>query len=370
MDRVHVIALDTHCAFTELAIFSAGGRRVSGRRVATTIPNLRQAIERVRRPRHVVLEEGPLADWLVRELRGSAERVVACDPRRNAHIAKDGDKDDAIDAAKLGRLYRGGFVNAVHHPESCERSCFKQLVGVYHDRVRQAVRQANRILAQFRRHGAFASQADLGDARRRRELLAAVPWEPLRAGVRVQLAAFDRARRDVARVRRLVVHESREHEALQRFTEVPGVKWIRAATFFVYVDTPWRFRSKQALWRYMGIGLQRRHSGQGQVRVGVPKSVEVCRPLKGMILGAAKSAMAGRNPFAAQYKEWRDAGVSPRNACRNVARSQAATLWGMFKNGAVYQPERVGLAAAAVPAEARLAVDGRIERGAQSPGWQ
>lgn len=78
--------------------------------------------------------------------------------------------------------------------------------------------------------------------------------------------------------------------------------------------------------------------------VRVPASVEVCRPLKSMILGAAKSAIAGENPFADRHKEWRDAGVSPRNARRNVARSQAATLWGMWKHGGKYRSAWVGVA--------------------------
>ena len=41
-----------------------------------------------------------MAGWLYRNLTGVADEIVVCDPRRNAHIAKDGDKDDAIDAEK------------------------------------------------------------------------------------------------------------------------------------------------------------------------------------------------------------------------------------------------------------------------------
>lgn len=348
MQRGHIIALDTHCTFTVAAVLTAAGELVGRRRLDTQIPALRQAIEQVPRPRHVVLEEGPLADWLVRELRPCADAVVACDPRRNAHIAKDGDKDDPIDAFKLGQLYRGNYVTAVHHPQTLERSGFKQLVGLYHDRVRNLVRQSNRILAQFRRHGAFGSQADLLDSPRRRALLAQVPLKPLRAGVQVVLDEFDLAYAGVLRLRRLLTREARRYEPIRRFVALPGIKWLRAATFFAYVDTPWRFRSKQALWRYMGIGLERRHSGQATEQVRVPAAVTVCRPLKGMILGAAKSAMMGDNPFAEQYKEWQHAGLSPRNARRNVARSQAATLWGMFKSGGVYQPAWVGVPSAAV----------------------
>lgn len=354
----HVIGLDTHCEFTVSAVLDGRGRLLGQRRLPTAIPELRALIEGVRRPRHVVLEEGPLADWLVRELRPCADTVVACDPRRNAHIAKDGDKDDPIDAHKLAQLYRGGFITPVHHPDTLERAAFKQLVGLYHDRVRNRVRHANRALAQFRRHGIFASQAALLAPERRAALLSRLPARILRTGVELLLADFDAAQAHLLQLRRLLRRAAGDYEAIRRFVAVPGVKWIRAATFFAYVDTPWRFASKQALWRYMGIGLARRHSGSATPWVGVPTGVTVCRPLKNMILGAAKSALGASNPFAARHEEWCHAGLTPRNARRNVARSQAATLWGMYKSGAAYQPAWVGVAHATASENWTKTVDG------------
>ncbi|MCH9003594.1 MAG: transposase [Planctomycetes bacterium] len=136
---------------------------------------------------------------------------------------------------------------------------------------------------------------------------------------------------------------------IRRFTQVPGVLWIRAATFFAYVDTPFRFKRKSALWRYMGIGLERRGSGEGPMLVRV--SPDANRVLKYVILGAAMSAIAsGKNPFAEQYRRWLKAGISSRNARRNVARSLATVMWGMWKSGDDYRPEWVGAAVGQAPA--------------------
>ena len=135
-------------------------------------------------------------------------------------------------------------------------------------------------------------------------------------------------------------------DVVRRFAELPGIGWVRAATLYVYLDNPARFRSKAALWKYMGIGLERRRSGQGPERLRVPLHCERC--LKWTILGAARSAIAqGENPFADQHRRWIAQGLSPRLARRNVARSLAATLWGLWKNGSAYRPEWVGVAAAA-----------------------
>jgi hypothetical protein len=97
------------------------------------------------------------------------------------------------------------------------------------------------------------------------------------------------------------------------------LSWVRAATLRVYLDTPWRFRSAKALWKYLGIGLERRRSGNGPEMLGVP--LQVNRLLKSTILGAARSAIAqGANPFADQQRRWIEQGLTAKLARRNVAR--------------------------------------------------
>jgi transposase len=340
MQRVYTIAMDTHCSFTELVVLTPGGRVRQRERCPTTLAALLEQVVAVPRPRAVVLEEGPLADWLARGLAGKADDVAICDPRRNSHIAKGSDKDDAIDAEKLGQLYRGGYIKRVHHPESFDCMVFKRHVGLYHDSVRQRVRLANRVMAELRSYGVFVSERRFTprDEFERRWPEHRVVRADLRCLMEVYGAAVERA----DTMRRGLIRLAGENAQLKRFHALPGVKWIRAATFYAYVDTPWRFRSKQALWKYLGIGLDRRHSGAGPERVHVSRQVN--RTLKSTILGAAKSAIVSRdNPFADQYERWIHDGLTPRNARRNVARSQAAVMWGMWKSGDVYRPERVGV---------------------------
>ncbi|MEK7753379.1 MAG: hypothetical protein AAB654_15755, partial [Acidobacteriota bacterium] len=47
----HFIALDTHCSFCEMAVVTELGRMTKRLRCATTIADLREAIESVARPR-------------------------------------------------------------------------------------------------------------------------------------------------------------------------------------------------------------------------------------------------------------------------------------------------------------------------------
>jgi len=73
MKQGYIIALDTHCAFTEVDVYTATGRLSRRERCPATIPALREVVEKVPRPRDALLEEGPLADWVARGLAGYAD---------------------------------------------------------------------------------------------------------------------------------------------------------------------------------------------------------------------------------------------------------------------------------------------------------
>ena len=350
MKRRYCIGVDVHCAFSELAVLDAKGQLVRRGRCATGISALLAELEKVAHPRCLVIEEGPLADWLWRNLRSHVEEMVVCNPRRNRLIAQEGDKDDPLDAQKLAELYRGGYVKAVHHGDCTERASLKQHVALYHDRVRHRVSEGLRIASLLRRHGVFVREKHFAAVADRTAILARLPKSRILADdVRLLWKGYDMASAQEEWMRRRLVHLAKKEDVLRRWVELPGIAWVRAATLFVWLDTPWRFRSKSGLWKYLGIGLERRRSGVGREVLHVPSAVN--RPLKSTILGAAKSAVAqDENPFADQYRRWIEQGLSPKLARRNVARSLAATLWGLWKNGSAYHPEWVGMPGAAVPA--------------------
>jgi len=346
----YFIGVDCHCQFCEIAVVDAAGKVVRRDRRDTAIPALLELLEAVPKPRSLVIEEGPLAGWLWRNLRPAVEDMVVSEPRRNRLIAQDGDKDDDLDAEKLAQLLRGGFVKPVHQVASLERAVFKQQVALYHHRVRQRVREGLRLTSLFRQHGVMIREKDYAAAAGRPDLLARLPADQtLRDLVTLLWPAYDDLVAREEEWRRRLIAAAKGQEVVQRFQALPGVGPIRAATLYAYLDTPWRFRSKAALWKYLGVGLQRRRSGNGPEYLGVPAQAH--RLLKGTILGAARSAVAsGNNPFADLYGRWLEHGLSSKLARRNVARAQAATLWGMWKNGSAYRPEWVGVALAAQPA--------------------
>src|SRR5215467_7217088 len=227
MKRGHFIGMDTHCQFCEIAVVNHSGALVRRDRCATCIPDLLKIIEQVPRPRSLVIEEGPLAGWLWRNLHEAMDRLVVSEPRRNRLIAKDGDKDDDLDAEKLAQLLRGGYVKTVHQVQTLERALLKQYVSLYYHRVRQRVREALRISSLFRQHGVMIRENAFVAAEDRPALQARLPAAASFQEILPLLwSSYDAAVEHEDHWRRRLVRLAKQEEVIQRFTALPGISYL------------------------------------------------------------------------------------------------------------------------------------------------
>jgi transposase len=349
--------LDTHCRSSDACVKTARGKLVRRERLATTIPALLELIRGVPRPRHVCFEEGPLAGWLYRSLRQEADQVIVCDPRRNAYVGKDGDKDDPIDAEKLNDLFRANLIRPVHQTDCDNRAGFKQLVAAYHAAVGRRVCEANRLIGLGKRWGLLWNTTQLlqSDAKSflKQQIESAGAPECVRAVVELAADGVLQAATMEEALRKRLFKIAGSDELMRRLMKLPGIAEIRAATLVAHLDTPWRFKSRQSLWKYCGIGLRRARSGDGPDYLKVEQQCN--HTLRGVVIGAAMRAIGESetpntqeakktepepvNGFARRYARWIKAGVSPRNARRNVARLLTTTAWSMWKSGEAFHPE-------------------------------
>ena len=68
---------------------------------------------------------------------------------------------------------------------------------------------------------------------------------------------------------------------------------------------------------------------------------------KATIVGAAETVIRTRaGAFYRRYESWEQAGLSFKNARRNVARDIAQTVWSMWKNGREFDERLIGGASA------------------------
>jgi hypothetical protein len=77
----------------------------------------------------VTFEEGTWSAWLYDLLNPHVEKLVVCNPRKNA-LLKDGNKNDGIDARKLAELLRGNQLKPVYHMVRTACACCGSCRGV------------------------------------------------------------------------------------------------------------------------------------------------------------------------------------------------------------------------------------------------
>jgi transposase len=290
----------------------------------------------------VVIEEGPMADWAMRVVRPYVQEVVICDPRRNRLIAQEGDKSDEIDPGKLIELYRLGALREVHHPQRVTMMDLRQWVWGYHDQVSLVTAAKNKVKAVLRMAGVRYGGEDVYAPQERSEWLGKLGRRSAREHLRMRYGNLDdlRRRRDAlhARLDRL----AKRHPVTRLLMGIPGYGPIRSLTFMVIVDTPFRFSRVQKLWRYGGLGLERKQSGDPDRERKRP-GVRYNRRLKAVAKGAAARALSeeDRNPFEVVYERLLNKGVKEPLARLTVSRKMLSVPWGMWKSGKAYDPALV-----------------------------
>src|SRR5258707_6821663 len=115
--NVKYIGLDVHKEAIAIAVLNGAGKLVMESSVEPKASTLLDFLHGLREELHVTLEEGTWADWLYDVLKPHVQKIVVCNPRRNA-LLKEGSKSDRVDARKLAELLRTGMLRAVYHGEN------------------------------------------------------------------------------------------------------------------------------------------------------------------------------------------------------------------------------------------------------------
>ena len=343
----YYIGADVHSNNIEMAILHRK-KIVQRYSVPANITAVTQVLDALKGKKHMAIEEGPMSGWLYRSLRRTVDRFVVADPRLNKWISSDGDHDDKMDSAKLAMLLAGGYLREVYHSEDDQRVELKHWVSLYHDRVRDAVRHINKIRARCRMHGVTIPRRVLRQPAHRAAWLKGLKPPALSNQLRMLWIGYDATAQQARMAKQQLIHQSQRYPIIRLWKQLAGIGVIRAATLFAYLDTPWRFKKKNKLWKYCGIGLQ--HTASGTDKKGRPKPARLQLPwaanriLKNAILGAALTAINQKqNGFKTAYERMVLNGMLPSNARHTVARKLLTVMWGMWKRSGQFGPSEVSL---------------------------
>ncbi len=231
----YYIGADVLSNSTELAIEKNKGI-VQRYKLPTSIAALSGVLDSLKGEKHLAIEEGPMAGWLYRNLSKKVDELIICDPRRNKFIDSDGDKDDKIDSAKLACLLRGNFLRPVYHSDDVGRTELKHWVGLYHDLVRDAVRNINKIRSRCRMHGISIPRMVVRRATARDKWLSKASNQMLAAQLNMLWLGYDATSQQVRMARCRLSRLSGRYKIIKFWSELPGVGLIRATTLFAYLQ--------------------------------------------------------------------------------------------------------------------------------------
>ena len=137
------------------------------------------------------------------------------------------------------------------------------------------------------------------------------------------------------------------HPVVKTFLEIPGYGPVFAMTYWVIVDTPWRFQTVRKLWKYAGLGLERNKTGQAKpgkpfTNGPVHLNFHCNHRLKNVAKGVAISAVRRRdNAFSEVYERLMAQGTPASNARLTVARKALSVPWAMWKRGEPYRSDLI-----------------------------
>src|SRR2546421_6648863 len=203
---------------------------------------------------YVTFEEGTWSAWLYDLLHPHVDKLVVCNPRKNA-LLKDGNKSDRVDARKLAELLRPNQVKPVYHGKHGTRA-LKELGRSYLTITKDVTRVMNRIKAVYRSWAIPCAGTSVYAPRHRAEWLAKL----LEPGVRIraehlyqQLDGLQPVRLEA---RRELLLESHKHPAVKLVRQIPSIGPIRAALLVALLRTPHPFPTKRQLWAYSGFAVE------------------------------------------------------------------------------------------------------------------
>ena len=148
MNDEKYIGLDVHQATIVVAVMDSTGKLVMESILETKASTIVQFFAGLRGILSVTFEEGTWAAWLYDLLKPHVDKLVVCNPRKNA-LLKDGNKSDRIDACKLAELLRGNQLKPVYHGETGVRM-LRELSRSYLTIVKDLSRVMNRLKAVYR----------------------------------------------------------------------------------------------------------------------------------------------------------------------------------------------------------------------------
>jgi transposase len=338
------IGCDVHATSCTFGVLGPSGRRLHSEVVETNGRALIEFIRRVPGDRHICLEEGEQAQWIVELLGPHAKEIVVVQPPRRLSVKND--EQDAFEVAEI--LRTGQACRRVFKDPFCFQS-IREAARAYTMFNNDVVRIKNRIKAFYRGRGAPARGQGPYTRGQRDRYLQGLP-RATRTALELLYEELDHADDLRRKARSVLLRESHQHSISRVLETAPGLGPLRVAQLLPIVVTPHRFRTRQQFWAYCGFAVVTRSSSDwvrrdtNWVRSQVTQTRGLNHNrnprLKEIFKGAAIQVCtrSTRQPLHEDYQKLLEKGVKPNLARVTIARRIAAIVLAMWKHAQPYDP--------------------------------
>ena len=257
MRKVAYLSMDVHARNCVLGDMDGNGKFRGNRSFVTCENNIINALKAIKvSKKYLVMEAGPLSNWVAQVAAAYVTQVIICDPRQNALIYKSSKKRDKVDTEKLCRLLRLGEFNQVYRPENDQRAIFKAAVQHYLDLRHQLVALKQKIKAMYRQWGVIDVFTDsVYSVGGRDKFLKQVNHRPIYLQLQRLYALLDATAATKQAAQRCIQSLGRSYPEIKEFEKIPGMGPIGAHTYDAYIQSPHRFAKRSRLWKYCRLGV-------------------------------------------------------------------------------------------------------------------
>jgi len=339
-------AIDLHSGTSVLGTMNEAGESSDPVRFDTSAENLRTYVAEVvkeAKGRKVILtiESTPLARWCRNILKPLVDQVIVCDPRENRLISRASNKNDEEDVKRLCRLLRMNELKEVWQGDSLQRQIYRESVKDLL-KLRNQQRELKALIkTRFRGLGIVKLKGKEIFHREKRQLWLDLIPEDRARGLEKLYFIFDSTLSMWQEQLREINQQGLAFPEISRFQQIPGIGDIGAAVFCAFIETPHRFKSVSALYRYSGLGITSRSSDNKPLGYERIDRWNGNRELKNLSYHGWRTGIRKGNQCQVVrefYEASKERTGSTRHARLNTQRKLLSTMFSMWKNECDFDP--------------------------------
>ena len=340
MRKIAYLSMDVHARNCVLGDMDGNGKFRGNQSFTTCEVNIIKALKAIKaKKKYLVIEAGPMSNWVAQVANDHLTKVFICDPRENALIFKGSFKNDKIDTKKLCRLLRLNEFKEVYHPENDQRAIFKAAIQHYQDLRDQLTAVKQKIKAMYRQWGLIDVFTDsVYSVSGRDRFLAQVQHRPIYSQLKRLYTILDTTAAMKQDALNSMVSLGRHYPEIKEFEKMSGMGITGSHTFDAYIQTPHRFAKSSRLWKYSRLGITDR-SSDGKPLGFKRLDKSGINELKALSYRAFLTAMKSDNEVKGFYLKSLQRTHDKKHARLNTQRKILSVMLGIWKKGEAYRPE-------------------------------